>query len=273
MATQIIPQSTETPPSASTESQSQQTPPTDQQPDGVTKPSEDKDALYVQLLRENNKKIQELENQLAEAKKPAPPPERSREELNQAFFNDPVSVIDDRMERLERRLRDSIAPLQEVANQFNRTSAIDNLIAQFKSDARFSSAWNQPLENWIREEAAKVDPKYLNENSFGIIVINGIGMQSIGMINKPPAPVPSTPSNNNLPPTPSNTMVTPPHMRPSAPPSNNPQDNQPKHRELTELEKRVARERGLSDEAYLELLDVPASQVVLSTAGKKGGNQ
>jgi hypothetical protein len=64
-------------------------------------------------------------------------------------------------------------------------------------------------------------------------------------------------------------MATPPHLRPSAPAvPGHERPTSPPLRDLTENEARLARERGMTKEAFLSWIDVPADQVVHSKIGR-----
>lgn len=265
METQTQDEQNEKNPEPSSLESQQQTPPINQPPDSPTKP--DSNDTLLQLLREQNGIITKQQEELSRIRSDLnAPPVRTQEELTQDFYKDPVGVLDS---RIEAALRKTIAPLEEVAKMFKSTTRIDELVSQFKNDARFSSGWNSKLESYVRQQAATIPIDQLNESLVGTIVLNGIGMQSLGLLEKDSAPqAPPPPKNNPNPPTPNNQMI-PPYMRPSPnlPDSSN-NANQKKLRPLTELEARMARERGQTQEQYLAWLEEPASSVTSSNIGR-----
>src|SRR5215467_922903 len=114
------------PPINPQESSSPPIPPTDQPQDGHS------NEAFLQVLREKDAQIQRLQNQIATP--PAPPPrvEPTSDELNQEFYNNPSAFFKRQSDNLERRLNETIAPMQEMYQNYRRSSVIDGFIANAK---------------------------------------------------------------------------------------------------------------------------------------------
>lgn len=246
----------------------EQTPPTNTPVAPPTEDPKDKQIkIFEDLTRSQNARINELEQAMAANKPVAPPEEKITAEQ---FFADPVGIMDS---RLERKLRATVEPLIEFVQQMKGSTKIDQFVSQFKSDSRFNSQWDDGLERYVREQAATVNPNQLNEQTFGLVVLTGLGMKAAGLLPgssvlKQPA---STPAN---PPMPANREIIPPYLAPSnMPASGDTNRGEKKLRPLNEHEERLRRERKQTHEEFLSWLDVPASQVAISDVGKPKENK
>lgn len=257
------PPSSETPP---------EIPPTNQPTDSPIDNSRYISTLE-ETLREQNRHIQELTTKLSSTPEPVHrEPEKTTEERRQEFFNDPVEA---NRRLIREELQSTVAPLVEFVNQLKGGTKTDELVNRFKNDVRFSGMWDNDVEAFVRNQVKNVSADQLNDNVFGTVVVSAIGMKATGILPKANGNGFADPSSRNTPapapnPNPTPMPTTPPHMRPSAPPgpSGNPEGKK-KARELTELERRLARERRMTDAEYLEWLEVPATDVVNSAIGKE----
>jgi len=217
-------------------------------------------SIYDGILAENESEKQRLQ--------------RENEELRRASANPPnpqgdTNLILERPRDLIREeIRKEIAPLLEFAQSFRSQSQADLLIQKFSMDPRFSAVW-PAVEPYIRRMIPSISP--LNDQTMLAAVMSLVGAYYTNQLDTKPSASPQPQPNNgsgtppnNPPANPSQAldMNTPPHLRPSAPPSAIPQDQTNKRRELTELEKRLAREKGMSPEKYLDFLEMKANQVV-----------
>ncbi len=225
------------------------------------------------VIREQNQRMQELQNQLVTVKTtPAPAPEPTKEEQNKRFYEDPAGFMGEFASKIQKQLTETVAPLQEQYLSFKRDSVVDGFINQAKVDPRISRNWNPQLEAYVRQQIAQMPPAQVNEQAFINVAVMGVGLQSMGQIpspnaalnNNPPAP----PAPTNLP---RNSEVIPPHLRPTnTPPAPNAQNgNTRQYRDLTENEARLAREMRMSKEDYLDMMDINKTQVVSTDIGKR----
>src|SRR5690242_14392456 len=167
MATSMQPDpATQIPDNNSPESQSQQIPPTEPQNVG---PSNQLDEAALAVIRDQNARIQALQDQLIAAKS-APPapvaPAPTEEELNASFYANPARFFAERENKIQQMLEKTVAPLQEQYQSYKRDSVIDGFIAQAKIDPRIAGSWNPQLESYVRAELAKMPPAQVNEQAF-----------------------------------------------------------------------------------------------------------
>lgn len=256
----------------------EQTPQTPEFPEGSSEPSPETPQTptppdprispeYVTLMegamREQNKRIAELEASRAAAPTaPPPPPPKTKEEQRQEFFDDPMGAI-------QRQLDATIAPLREFVGSVRSTSLVDQLIDRFKADPRFSNKWNPQLENYVRGEAPKMRPDTMTYENLGFVVLAGIGLQATGMLESPRA-APAEPSSRT-PETP--VPPTPTYMRPSAPPAPATRSDKPTFAALNENEKRLLREynsrkpkdQQMTEAQFREWQSMPSAAVATTT--------
>ncbi len=218
--------------------------------------------------------MQELQDELIRNKNaPAVIPEPSKEEQNKRFYEDPAGFMGEFANKIQQKLTETVAPLQEQYAAFKRDSIVDGFINQAKVDPRISRNWNPQLEVYVRQQIAQMPPAQVNEQAFINVAVMGVGLQAMGQLpgsptvssNNPPAP----PAPTNLP---RNSEVIPPHLRPSnTPPApiNNNNGSNKVYRDLTENEARLAREMRMSKEDYLDMMDINKTQVVDTNIGKR----
>lgn len=212
--------------------------------------------LLLDSLRSTNARLNAQAQELEEARKPAPRV-RNVEEETQEYFKDPIGsnarLIE---EALERRMK----PFQQYIERLQNDSLVDQLINNIKQNPNVAAKWNQPLENWIRANVTSLNP--LNENSFAGLVAAAFGQQTLGLIE---SPAPSTPAPKNMR---EDNRIMPPNVPSNRSAPTNPNSSSAKRRELTEEEKRLARENRMTDDQYLDWLEVDRRGVVNSTIGK-----
>lgn len=269
MATlQVLETQENLPPENGDGSTSPQIPPTSSPQVPATDPALVK--LMQDTIAEQNRRIANYERDLADARSISAPttPTKTKDELRQEFYDDPITA---NRRLIREELEATVGPLQEFVKTFKGQTQTDRLIEQFKNDTRFSSHWTPAVERYVREQASRIDPAHLTEQSFGFLVVSAIGMKNVGMFGDSPTPAPQPPTQPQVP--------TPPYMRPSAPPA---PDNTPKqkHRALTEDEKRILREynstkspeRRMTEAQFIEWQGMPSADVAFSDFDKlKGG--
>lgn len=200
-------------------------------------------ALYFSVLKDKNAEIQRLEAQLAEARKTPQAPITPEQE--QGFFTNPLTST---KELIRTELTEQLAPFRAFIEQNNRISKYDQLKNQMKGGL---------LGNYLKENESLVDQLMQgaepNENNMSAAILQAAGLRAIGLVpgsstqnivvNNPPV------NNNN--PSPVN-MTTPPHLRPSAPPAVRGNDNKPNYAPLTENERLLMRQWGMTEQQYRE---------------------
>lgn len=276
MDTENTPQDpSQTPPSqeGTQEQGSSSTPPTPQTPTPPAPPTNSREKeLYEAVIREQNARIQALQDQVNRTPVNTPAqPEPTPDERRAAFYNDPLThtrtIIKDELER-------TVAPLLDFVKSFKgEGSPYQQLKAKFQADPRYSNLLANPkIATGVEILMSKTETTPENMQA---AIIQVAGLEMTGQLDAaliaagvsvsnfapptPPAPTPATPPVNNM-----NTPYVPPSA-PRTPAGGTPQN---KPRELTELERRLARERGMSDPDYLAWLEAPANSVATSKIGR-----
>jgi hypothetical protein len=214
--------------------------------------------LYGSALQEAEGKRKDLEKQLEDAN-------RNRQAPIDDSNLSPEQLI-------ERHVAKSVKPLLDEFSQFRQSqqaTTYQTLKNQFRTMPNLAPYFTQ-MEPYIDQDMQGKEPTAKNLQDTIARVIGLAMMQgSTGQNNNQPNnnqpqnnPQNNQPQNQNTP----NNML-PPHVRPSNPPPPNRQNGGKVYRQLTELEKRVAREQGKTPEQYLDWLDVPPDQVVNSRIG------
>jgi hypothetical protein len=223
--------------------------------------------LYGQTLRENESRLQEL---LRQRNQPAQQQPQSQPQ-DDDFLSNGRAII---AEEIEKRLQ----PFGQFIQQQQAQTVYGQLKEQFKKHPNFSQFFAIPnAELTLDQQVAQMPPATVNVQSvaglisqiFGFMTLNGQVQQNQGNFQQPinlPVNQPSNQSN----PMPSNN---PPHLRPSAPPmpSGGGQNLTPKgnsRRQLTELERRLARENRMSDDDYIDFLNEDPTRVAFSDIGQ-----
>lgn len=231
-------------------------------------------AAQEAALRETNAQLQAAARQNAELTqrlrdfdgriKRVEHPEVPIEDRNEAFWKNPVGTI---QELVQSELKKTVDPLNEFRKEVQGQTAYDRMKANLKTE--YTDIWPQiesTVDDFVQKAAAagnEVTPQLLS-----VAALTASGAHYRGQLKPSPIPTPAPPA----PPTLSASgadIVTPPHLRPSAPPIPVPGNDKPEARPLNENERRLARERGWSDQQYLDWLIVPPEEVVHSRIGRK----
>ena len=207
--------------------------------------------LYDQVLREQQQELARLRQEREERNKPAP---LSADEQKQRFFSNPMDV-------LREEISNAVKPLMDFTQTFKQQSEYDKLKDKYRNDPRYSQLFPH-IESYVDQILANSEK---NEQTLRTAVLVAIGAAQTGEIKIPvgnnggrqTAPQNTPPNNNNQNP---NNMTVPAHLRstPPAVPVNNNNNQKPV---LTELEKRLARERGMSEDEWARFRDMPSHEV------------
>lgn len=234
-------------------------------------------ALYEANMREAHQRASRLEEELnrrsraeeqAQQNQPPQVPEISASE----FWNKPLPHI---AQIIRDETRRAVQPLYEFKQQVENQSKYDNLKSRFKNDPRYREIFPKIegiVDQMIQGSGAEPTDALMNAT-----ILSAIGALHTGQI--PGVTLEAQGSNNNQN---GNTqqmgqqtsqaqdarVITPPHLRPS-PVVQQPSDNKPKLRDLTELEDRLRRENNMSKEEFLQWLDVPPHEVAHAKIGKQ----
>ena len=212
--------------------------------------------IYDNILAEKERENKEMRDRLQrmEIERNAPPP--NPEADRNAIFERPREIIRDEINK-------AIAPILDIVKDFRSDSSVEQYMRKYAVDPRFKNDW-AIIEPHVRGAVGQIKGE-INDQAVMSLVLGAIGAYHAGLL-----PGTTPPSNNNLPPNPNPStrvtqldMNTPPHLRPSAPPIAEPDANKtPKRRALTENEKRLARIKNMSDDKYLDYLEMASNRVV-----------
>lgn len=234
--------------------------PDDQQPTSTTNnpPVPAIDADYVKrlesALEQNNRLIQDLMNRSSTPTPPEPPkPEPIDEEKDrELYFADPPRW---HREQLDKRLKETIAPIQEFIDGVKSTDTLTTAINEFKEHPNFKPQWDDSVERAVRTQLASVPAGKITKQVIQHAVINAIGLKAVGALGNTPTP-PSNPEPRN-----ENVPTPPPNVRPSNPsaPRNTPSNAEPK---LDENERRMARENKQTAKEFVFWRDLPPNKLM-----------
>jgi hypothetical protein len=253
--------------------QNQQTP----EPQQPEPPAEDPNTLLLRQISSGiqglTQRVGALEERGSASAKPNVEPEPP-EQANEHFWKDPVG-------RMRKEIQDQIQPIVELVGGLNENSGYAAIKAQVAAE---NPAFKVALERApdLIEQTMEGKPKTAENLRASILVVRGAvdsglvpgvsfkeeAQNQFANQNQPPAnqqPVvtPTTTSGNDK------MNQLPPHLRPSAPsPPANPEESK-NYRELSENEKRLAREQGMTDQQYLDLIAIPPHEVVTTDIAKK----
>jgi hypothetical protein len=195
-------------------------------------------------------------------------PPQSREDFNNQFWRDPMSIVD----TLKEELKKTVEPINQYISGQRTETQYDRMKGELKT--QFNDVWphiESEVDRFV--EAAAQAGNEVNAQLLNVAALAATGAYHRGLLqggNGAPLPPPAPPAPTPTPPAqPRVDMTTPPHLRPSAPtPPGHEQPQKPQVRELSENEKRLARERNMTPEQFLGWLEVPPDQVVHSKIGR-----
>ncbi len=218
-------------------------------------------SFYMRAGGEQEKRIRELTERVERVEAPKPPTPDSAAQTK-GFYDRPVESV---TEIVKREINEAIAPLKGFVQAYSTNdelSKIKNELRGNPSIARVLDVGESYVDNLVSGATSKGAP-LTREMVMGAIssVKGGIDLGWIQPSGVPAAPAPAAGGGNPVPPN------TPPHLRPSAPPAPAP-GAPPKLRDLSEEERRLARENKMSDAEYLKALDMPAGSVTNPEAWK-----
>lgn len=251
---------------ATQQTQTPTVPPTESATDRYTR-------ILEATLREQNQRIQRYEQDLATVRQtPVTAPQTEAPKSDPAaFFNDPQGELNKFRQQINEDLQRTVAPLMDIAKSFRgEGTPYGNVKQQFLNDPRYASQLADP------KVAFAVDKIMENQQPtpelMKAAIIQASGLKATGELDMAlvasgvditrfqPTPIPQ--------PTATTVPTIPAHMRPSAPSSPVHQNNTPTPPPLTALEKRLAAERNMTDDAYRAWISTPPSEVATSQIGK-----
>jgi len=209
----------------------------------------------IEKLRELDTRTQEAERKLKEAADKAP--EKTVDEKTKLFFNDPVTTI-------QEMLNKTVKPLIEFRDEFKAGTEYDRVKNEFKNDPRFKDFLAKPgIEVQVDKLMEKNQP---TRNDFLGVLLGLRGGIEMGLVPKPEGydgkkedgdnkedKKPSGTEGDNK-----ETKVRteiPPHLRPSSSPAPKGDDKEKPLRELNESEERLRIENKLTKREFIELTD------------------
>lgn len=241
-------------------------PPDTNQQDSVTEqgtvivdPKAQQDERILSKLREMDDRIKAQDAELVELRKPKEP-DIPITDQNKNFWNDPITV-------LRKELADTVKPLVEFRDEVQANTVYDKVKNSFKTDSRYKEFLAIPeVEGYVDQIMAKnrgVKDETVLGNAYQAAVLSVRGAMELGALDKPKSMINSADPNKpklelvdpNKDESNKRNDMLPPHLRPSsAPPAGNKSESA-KLREMSEDERRLARENKLSDAEYIELTD------------------
>lgn len=218
----------------------------------------------AQGLARANQQGRELDGRMRRLEEGPPP---SREQLDKKFWESPTTVLG---EMISSELKKTVGPLNERFQRVAEETELDKYKKNIKAQYGDNWALVEPaIDQFV--EAAQGQGVALSEQLVGIAAASAFGTLAlqgkVRIAGQPPEPKPADPS-----PRPAErpaAVTTPPHLRPSAPQIPGKESDKPARRELTENERRLARERRMTEDQYLDWLETPPEQVIHSRIGKE----
>lgn len=265
MATQIQPETNNsqqnseqtTQPNTETE-----TPPTQNQPASNTQATptsvQDLNLLAFRTAERERQRLEEENRQLLQRLQSEKKPQ-DYSSLNDRFLTEPAAATAEITRNIvQEEIRNAFAPLANDFKAMQRTTAYTALKAQVRQVVpnfdRIESAVDAIMAN---QEPTVANMQVAIPLAIGQLAMNGQWNGGQTAANNNPAPSNNANANNN--PIPAQLSPTPPAPpRPVTPAQSRP---------LSELEKRVARENGMSEEEYIKFRDMDEKAVATSQVG------
>lgn len=189
---------------------------------------------YIESERERMRLFQE--NEQLRSNQPKAP--QNFDAANQSFFDKPAES----MARLvNEEVTRTIAPIAAEFRQFTRMQAYQTLKNTYRQIPNFNL-----IEGQVDQIMANLEPTAANMNGAISMAVGQMTLQGQSFMQQ----------SNTL-----QTKITPPNLPPSppAPPANT---NAANKIQLTEMQKRVARENNMTDEQYISYLTADSKEVV-----------
>lgn len=207
----------------------------------------------ARLRAETDRRLKEMEVRLTAAEAPPGP---TAAERDGEFWKNPTKVIG---ELIRQEMKTTVDPINARLAAAESGSVYERAKARLRELPQFKEVW-QHIEGSIDQfaENARARGVELDDQVMQLAAVNAYGAYQLGMIPGRPAP------SNSVP-----TVTTPPHLRPSvAAIPGTERSETPPIRELTENEKRLARERNQKPEEFLAWIGERPDQVIHSKIGK-----
>jgi hypothetical protein len=213
--------------------------------------------LYAQTIKDQGKKLSDLDKQMQDMRKGPPP---SQEEMDKNLWARPTDSI---RGIVREELEQSVAPLRQFVSTFQGADQYSRAKNKFKNDPRYKPVFDK-AEAYIDEmmKGQNYQSEEELEGSLRATLLSVVGAVNLGLLPgvsfSGDAPVTTPPSGGG-------SMTTPAHIPPSPPPGAPPKT--PARRELTENERRLAREWKMTPEEFLDWQDLDSTKVASSTIG------
>ena len=250
---------------------------TSQQQDQATKADELNDAqklrifeIQTKTVKDQGARLNAAEKELAElraAKEEAAKP--SVEDSAKDFYANPAKAIKD-------ALAEAIAPLNAFKSRFESDSEYGRVKKNLMANPVFAQHMANPEFSAIIDELVSKGTEAGTEVSEGMVeaaIKHTIGSIVTGDVVL--SPVKGSETTVEVKETGREDTFIPPYLAPSSPPHKKTVEGK-QYRDLTENEARLAKERGMTKEDYLNWLEVDATDVIDSKIGipaKKEGDK
>ena len=201
----------------------------------------------ARALEEGSNRLQSIEAKLSKLSEPAPkaPAEQAKE-----FFDNPTTVTRD---IVKEELKTAVQPLRDFVDGMRSESAYDKAKKSVKSDPKLKQVF-EVAEDLI-DAAMSQEGVQPTEAAFRATALATMGAIYAGFVpgrtlgGAPPPPPNGDPAVPHQ----------PSHVRPSAPPP--PAPPKAKEPELTENQRRLAREAGLTPAQYVAYMNMEPTDV------------
>ena len=250
-----------------------------QQEDQATKSGELTDAQKLRIFEIQTKTVKDqgtrltaTENELAKLKaKAEEEPATTVEESAKKFYADPIGVMREEFAKV-------VAPLNAFKDRFESDTAYVRIKRSLMTNPVYAQQLNNPqfaaIIDELMAEGQKIGAE-VSENTVEAAIVHTIGSIAVGNVTIDPIKAPGNEESGEkkVDTTKGNEVgFIPPYLAPSSPPQKK-SGKEKVYRELTENEARLARERNMSPEVYLDWLEVDSADIIDSKIGmteKKG---
>lgn len=219
--------------------------------------------IQQKTVREQGARLSNLQKEFDELKvKREEEIKPTQEESAKAFYQDPVKMM-------KEALAEAIAPLNRFKDKFESDSEYDKIKRGLKANPTYAEHLSDPQFEAIVDELISEGQKMggeVSENMVLASIKHTIGSIAVGeiVLDKKSTKEDKTETESKE----EKDKVIPPYLQSSSPPFKT-KGREKEYRDLTENEARLAKERGMSKEQYLEWLVVDSNDVIDSKIGMK----
>ncbi len=219
--------------------------------------------IQQKTVREQGARLTQTENELRALKaKQEEEVKPTVDESAKAFYANPMAAIHEALEK-------AVAPLNEFKNRYEgeadyvriKKGLMSNPVyAQHLANPQFAGIIDDLIADGQRGTGIQVNEQIVEaaiKHTLGGIVAGDVVIAPVAGVTTEEKPGTKIEEENKL---------IPPYLQPSSPPQRK-TTTEKQYRDLTENEARLAKERGMSKQEYLDWLEVDPSDVIDSKIG------